>query len=79
MAAFRRGIELAEARSESEDGTAPESETGPEAAGTAQSWQPAAPLAPLPVRGLTANVAPYPSGTVPGPADDTLDTNTSKE
>ncbi|MFD5188749.1 ATP-binding protein [Streptomyces sp. NPDC058357] len=79
VAAFRRGIELAEARSESEDGTAPESGTGPEAAGTAQSWQPAAPLAPLPVRGLTATVAPYPSGTVPGPADDTLDTNTSKE
>ncbi|MFD7498748.1 sensor histidine kinase [Streptomyces sp. NPDC059832] len=83
VAAFRRGIELAEARSESEADTAPEPDTGLEAAATPQSWQPRAPLEPLPVRGLTATVAPYPSGPVPdpdaAPADDPLETNTSKE
>ncbi|MFD7618393.1 ATP-binding protein [Streptomyces sp. NPDC059802] len=83
VAAFRRGIELAEARSESEADTAPEPDTGLEAAAAPQSWQPRAPLEPLPVRGLTATVAPYPSGPVPdpdaAPADDPLETNTSKE
>ncbi|MFE6668183.1 ATP-binding protein [Streptomyces sp. NPDC057697] len=79
MAAFRRGIELAEARSESEDGTAPEPDTGSGAAGAERSWQSAAPLEPLPVRGLTTTVTPYPADTVPGPPDDTLDTNTPKE
>lgn len=85
VAAFRRGIELAEARSESEADTAPEADTGLEAAAAPQSWQPRAPLEPLPVRGLGATVAPYPSGPVPfpdpdaAPADDPLETNTSKE
>ncbi|WP_326769256.1 ATP-binding protein [Streptomyces sp. NBC_01591] len=85
VAAFRRGIELAEARSESEADTAPDSEpdTGLEAAADPQAWQPRAPLEPLPVRGLTATVAPYPSGPAPDPdaalANDPLETNTSKE
>ncbi|MET9658859.1 ATP-binding protein [Streptomyces sp. NPDC006510] len=83
MAAFRRGIELAEARSESEADTAPNPDPGLETAADPQSWQPRAPLEPLPVRGLAATVAPYPSGQAPdpdaAPADDALETNTSKE
>ncbi|MFF2898537.1 sensor histidine kinase [Streptomyces sp. NPDC057966] len=81
MAAFRRGIELAEARGEAEADTAPEPETGPGTAADPQSWQPRAPLEPLPVRGLTATVAPYPSGPAQdaAPVDEPLETNTSKE
>ncbi|MDV9195003.1 ATP-binding protein [Streptomyces sp. Wh19] len=81
MAAFRRGIELAEARSEAEADTAPEPETGLGTAADPQAWQPRAPLEPLPVRGLTATVAPYPSGQAQdaAPADEPLETNTSKE
>ncbi|MFJ2584889.1 ATP-binding protein [Streptomyces sp. NPDC087538] len=81
MAAFRRGIELAEARSESEADTVPEPETGPGTAPDPQTWQPRAPLEPLPVRGATATVAPYASGPAPdaAPVNDPLETNTSKE
>lgn len=81
MAAFRRGIELAEARSEAEADTAPEPETGLGTAADPQAWQPRAPLEPLPVRGLTATVAPYPSGPAQdaAPVDEPLETNTSKE
>lgn len=79
MAAFRRGIELAEARSEAEADTAPEPGLG--TAADPQAWQPRAPLEPLPVRGLTATVAPYPSGPAQdaAPVDEPLETNTSKE
>ncbi|MEU2132995.1 ATP-binding protein [Streptomyces sp. NPDC018352] len=81
MAAFRRGIQLAEARSESEADTAPEPEAGPGTAADPQTRQPRAPLEPLPVRGVTATVAPYASGPAPdaAPVDDPLETNTSKE
>ncbi|MCX4843796.1 sensor histidine kinase KdpD [Streptomyces sp. NBC_00893] len=81
MAAFRRGIELAEARSEAEADTAPEPETGLGTAAGPQDRQPRAPLEPLPVRGLTATVAPYPSGPAQdaAPVDEPLETNTSKE
>ncbi|MFJ5195980.1 ATP-binding protein [Streptomyces sp. NPDC088394] len=81
MAAFRRGIELAEARSEAEADTAPEPGTGLGTAADPQAWQPRAPLEPLPVRGLTATAAPYPSGPAQeaAPVDEPLETNTSKE
>ncbi|MFG3527580.1 ATP-binding protein [Streptomyces sp. NPDC047917] len=81
MAAFRRGIELAEARSEAEADTAPETETGPGAAADPQAWQPGVPLEPLPVRGLTGTATPYPSGPAQdaAPVDEPLETNTSKE
>ncbi|MGW2180500.1 ATP-binding protein [Streptomyces sp. NPDC001732] len=86
MAAFRRGIELAEARTESEADTAREPDPGPEARTAPQAWQPQAPLEPLPVRGRTTTVTPYQvPGTTPAPgagaapADDPLETNTSKE
>ncbi|MEL5953699.1 ATP-binding protein [Streptomyces sp. CLV115] len=80
MAAFRRGIELAEARSEAEADT-PETETGPGTAADPQAWQPRAPLEPLPVRGLGATAAPYPPGPAQdaAPVDEPLETNTSKE
>ncbi|MFB8032464.1 ATP-binding protein [Streptomyces sp. NPDC056004] len=81
MAAFRRGIELAEARSESEADTVPEPETRPGTAPDPQTWQPRAPLEPLPVRGATATVAPHATGPAPdaAPVNDPLETNTSKE
>lgn len=88
VAAFRRGIELAEARSESEGDPAPEPDTGLETAAAPQPWQSRTPLEPLPVRGLTATTAPYPSAPASypsapdqdaAPADDHLKTNTSKE
>ncbi|MFB6507104.1 MULTISPECIES: ATP-binding protein [unclassified Streptomyces] len=88
MAAFRRGIELAEARteSESEADIAREPDPAPEARTAPQTWQTRAPLEPLPVRGRTTTVTPYPGpGTTPGPgtgtapAGDPLETNTSKE
>lgn len=77
VAAFRRGIELAEARSESEGDPAPEPDTGLETAADPQPWQSRTPLEPLPVRGLTATAAPYPSA--PDAADGHLETNTPKE
>ncbi|MFE7615280.1 ATP-binding protein [Streptomyces sp. NPDC057496] len=88
MAAFRRGIELAEARaeSESETDTAREPDPATEVRTAPQPWQTRAPLEPLPVRGRTPAATPYPvPGTTPGPgtgaaqADDPLETNTSKE
>lgn len=81
MAAFRRGIELAEARSESEADTVPEPETVPGTAADPATWQPRAPLEPLPVRGAAATVAPYASGPAPdaAPVNDPLESNTSKE
>ncbi|MFF3391801.1 ATP-binding protein [Streptomyces sp. NPDC002669] len=88
MAAFRRGIELAEARteSESEADTAREPDPAPEARTAPQTWQTRAPLEPLPVRGRNTTATPYPvPGTTPGPgtgaapADDPLETNPSKE
>ncbi|MFH8514461.1 ATP-binding protein [Streptomyces gelaticus] len=80
MAAFRRGIELAEARSESEADAAPEPDTSLEAANP-QSWQSRTPLEPLPVRGLTAPATPHPSAPdqEAAPANDHIETNTSKE
>ncbi|MGW1409950.1 ATP-binding protein [Streptomyces sp. NPDC002403] len=77
VAAFRRGIELAEARSESEGDPAPEPDTGLETVADPQSWQSRPPPEPLPVRGLTATAAPYPPA--PDAADGHLETNTSKE
>ncbi|MFF8914274.1 ATP-binding protein [Streptomyces sp. NPDC015032] len=81
MAAFRRGIEVAEARTESEADTG-SSGTVPEAA-PPRSRQPRQPPAPLPVRGHTATVAPHhPEGVShadAAPANDPLDPNTFKE
>ncbi|MFD0340079.1 ATP-binding protein [Streptomyces sp. NPDC127117] len=81
MAAFRRGIELAEARSEAEADTAAAPETVPGAAADPRARQPRAPLEPLPVRGLTVTATPYPSGPAQdaAPVNDPLETNTSKE
>ncbi|MFF2412357.1 ATP-binding protein [Streptomyces sp. NPDC058092] len=83
MAAFRRGIELAEARTESEADTAQAADTSPGTAPAPQARQPRAPLEPLPVRGLTATVAPYPRAQAPDTnaagTSDPLETNTSKE
>ncbi|MGW1427896.1 ATP-binding protein [Streptomyces sp. NPDC002431] len=82
MAAFRRGIELAEARTESDTAGSPEPAHGPEAA-AGQPWQPSAPLEPLPVRGRTPTAAPYPASPAPGPegtpAVDPLETHPPKE
>ncbi|WP_199822889.1 sensor histidine kinase [Streptomyces sp. NRRL B-24720] len=72
MASFRRGIELAEARSVSEADTAQASD-GVLDAPAPQAWRPPAPLEPLPVRGLTAPAEPS------QPAPDPLETNTFKE
>ncbi|WP_198676936.1 sensor histidine kinase [Streptomyces atratus] len=88
MAAFRRGIELAEARSESEADTERGPDTSREAAAP-QTWQARTPPGPLPVRGLTATVAPHHPVPDPAldpapdqdaaPATDPLEANTSKE
>lgn len=79
MAAFRRGIELAEARSESETDIDPAPDTHHESA-PSQVWRS---QVPLPVRGRTATVAPYRRAPVPEPgavpATDPLEANTSKE
>lgn len=72
MASFRRGIELAEARSVSEADTA-QAADGVLDAPAPQAWRPPAPLEPLPVRGLTAPAEPS------QPAPDPLETNTFKE
>ncbi|MFB7916835.1 ATP-binding protein [Streptomyces sp. NPDC056061] len=80
MAAFRRGIDLAEARNESEaDGGA---DQGRDGTGT-PAWQARTPPAPLPVRGRTApptqhRAVPEP-GTSPAPAADPLEANIPKE
>ena len=64
MAAFRRGIDLAEARSESEANTGPEpangpgTEPGPDPEAT-PDWQPPASPEPLPVRMRTAPFTPH--------------------
>ncbi|WP_406385381.1 ATP-binding protein [Streptomyces sp. NBC_01618] len=83
MAAFRRGIELAEARAESEADTARAADPSPAPAPAPQPRQPQAPLEPLPVRGLTATVAPHPQAPAPDTnaagTTDPLETNTSKE
>ncbi|MFE7323397.1 ATP-binding protein [Streptomyces sp. NPDC057565] len=69
MASFRRGIELAEARSEADADTAQAPDDAPDA-----SVPPARqPLEPLPVRGTNATASPLP------PEPDPLDTNTLKE
>ncbi|MFB7529420.1 ATP-binding protein [Streptomyces sp. NPDC056178] len=79
MAAFRRGIELAEARTESETDIDPAPDTHHESA-PSQAWRS---QVPLPVRGRTATVAPYHRAPVPEPgavpATDPLEANTSKE
>ncbi|WP_199563554.1 MULTISPECIES: sensor histidine kinase [unclassified Streptomyces] len=62
VAAFRRGIDLAEARAESEaePGTAPEAPAG--ATSTTTAAQLGAPPRPLPVRGAPAPVPPHGAG-----------------
>ncbi|MFJ9682792.1 ATP-binding protein [Streptomyces sp. NPDC101194] len=79
MAAFRRGIELAEARTEAETDTDPAPDTH-HGSTPSQAWRP---QVPLPVRGRTATVAPYHRAPVPEPgaaqATDPLEANTSKE
>ncbi|MEV8208972.1 ATP-binding protein [Streptomyces sp. NPDC079189] len=72
MASFRRGIELAEARTASDADTAQAPDGTPDAPAP-QAWQPPTPLEPLPVRGLTAPAEPT------HPAPDPLGTNTLKE
>ncbi|MFB6817888.1 ATP-binding protein [Streptomyces sp. NPDC056347] len=78
MAAFRRGIELAEARTDSEAGGTPEPGPDPEAT-PGQAWQPSPPLEPLPVRGRATTAAPYPAGPETPPATDPSETHTPKE
>ncbi|MFE7399543.1 sensor histidine kinase [Streptomyces sp. NPDC057557] len=88
MAAFRRGIELAEARSESEADTERGPDTSRETAAP-QTWQARTPHGLLPVRGFIATVAshhPVPDPALDpaldqdaAPATDTLEANTSKE
>ncbi|MFF9350672.1 ATP-binding protein [Streptomyces sp. NPDC014734] len=80
MAAFRRGIDLAEARSESEaDG---DTDQGHDRTGTA-AWQARTSPAPLPVRGRTAPPTPHRPAPEPGassaPAADPLEANIPKE
>ncbi|MCX4790819.1 MULTISPECIES: sensor histidine kinase [unclassified Streptomyces] len=83
MAAFRRGIELAEARAESGADTAQAAGTSLGTASAPQARQPRAPLEPLPVRGLTATAAPHTQAPAPdtnvGGTTDPLESNTSKE
>ncbi|WP_406499409.1 ATP-binding protein [Streptomyces sp. NBC_00846] len=83
MAAFRRGIELAEARAESEADTAQAAGTSPGTASAPQARKPQAPLEPLPVRGLTATAAAHTQAPAPdtnaGETTDLLESNTSKE
>ncbi|MFF1836563.1 ATP-binding protein [Streptomyces sp. NPDC058231] len=71
MASFRRGVELAEARSEGEADTAQDPGPAPDASPT-QDRQSPAPLEPLPVRGAAL---PDPLHPVPDP----LEMNTFKE
>ncbi|WP_413752230.1 ATP-binding protein [Streptomyces sp. R-74717] len=88
MAAFRRGIELAEARSESEADTERVPDTSRETVAP-QTWQAQTPPGPLPVRGLIATAAPHHPVPDPAldpsldqgvaPATDPLEANTSKE
>ncbi|MCX5339281.1 ATP-binding protein [Streptomyces atratus] len=88
MAAFRRGTELAEARSESEADTERGPDTSRETVAP-QTWQAQTPPGPLPVRGLTATAAPHHPVPDPAldpsldqgvaPATDPLEANTSKE
>ncbi|WP_405682953.1 sensor histidine kinase [Streptomyces sp. NBC_00057] len=86
MAAFRRGIELAEARSESEADTERGPDTSLETAAP-QTWQAQTPPGPLPVRGLIATVASHHPSPAPdhsldqdaAPVTDPLEANTSKE
>ncbi|MFF4669863.1 ATP-binding protein [Streptomyces sp. NPDC001279] len=87
MAAFRRGIDLAEARSESEAdidgrGTGTGTDPAPEPVD-----RPRTPPQPLPVRGRTAPFAPHRRlpgqdagpAPVPAPVDDPLEAKPSKE
>ncbi|WP_406423423.1 ATP-binding protein [Streptomyces sp. NBC_00873] len=69
MASFRRGIELADARSEADADTAQPPVGALDAAGPPAR----PPLEPLPVRGSTATASPLP------PEPDPLETNTLKE
>ncbi|MGW1086588.1 ATP-binding protein [Streptomyces sp. NPDC002596] len=69
MASFRRGIELAEARSEGDADTAQVPDSTLDASGPPVRQ----PLEPLPVRGTTATASPLP------PEPDPLETNTLKE
>ncbi|MDF6046249.1 ATP-binding protein [Streptomyces sp. JH14] len=94
MASFRRGVELAEARSAADADTEPDQDGIPEAP-EPQAWQAPAPLEPLPVRGPGASAGPLPVGGTaasgdplhpdPQPSDshhldlDPLETNTFKE
>ncbi|MFH8473992.1 ATP-binding protein [Streptomyces sp. NPDC018000] len=82
MAAFRRGIELAEARGESEADADRVPDTGLETAAP-QNWHPQTSPGPLPVRGLTGTAASHRPAPAPDPhaasATDPLEANTSKE
>ncbi|MFD4947302.1 ATP-binding protein [Streptomyces sp. NPDC058239] len=86
MAAFRRGIELAEARGESEADTEQGPDTSLETTAP-QTRQTQNPPRPLPVRGLITTVAPHHPSPAPdpsldqdaAPATDPFEANTSKE
>ncbi|WP_405901009.1 ATP-binding protein [Streptomyces sp. NBC_00727] len=76
VAAFRRGIDLADARAESEQEPAPEAPAGTTRTTTAA--QLGAPSRPLPVRGAAAPAQLHGAGAYPG-AHDPLEANPTKE
>ncbi|WP_328885807.1 sensor histidine kinase [Streptomyces sp. NBC_00316] len=94
MASFRRGVELAEARSAADADTEQDPDGIPDAPAP-PAWQAPAPLEPLPVRGPTASAEPLPVGGPTASGDtqrpdpqrsdshhldlDPLETNTFKE
>ncbi|NED12055.1 ATP-binding protein, partial [Streptomyces sp. SID9124] len=76
VAAFRRGIDLADARAESEQEPAPRAPSG--ATSTTTAAQPAAPSRPLPVRGAPAPAQLHGAGAYSGDHDP-LAANPTKE
>lgn len=78
VAAFRRGIDLAEARAESEAEPDPVPEAPAGAPRTTTAAQVGAPPRPLPVRGAAAPTQPHGAGAYPGDHDP-LAANPTKE
>ncbi|WLQ37535.1 ATP-binding protein [Streptomyces castrisilvae] len=78
VAAFRRGIDLAEARAESEAEPEPAPEAPAGATRTTTAARVGAPLQPLPVRGAAAPAHPHGAGAYPGDHDP-LAANPTKE
>lgn len=81
MAAFRRGIDLAEARTDTDENAPAQEDTTRQPAPGPHPGNGYASLAPLPVRGRAQGGEPLPAGPVPGgsPYPDPHAANTSKE